>query len=65
MDVCFKKEQEKMKDKGWKYLAIANPANGEEFFSLLYDLNWDDKSMMSVTRDKLYCLCTSKISAER
>lgn len=58
-------QEDRLKDRGYKYLSIANPHNGEEFFKLLFGLKWDDTSMLKITRDKLYCLTSSKISPER
>ncbi|MCO5594055.1 hypothetical protein L7F22_048076 [Adiantum nelumboides] len=54
-----------MRDSGYKYLSIANPAHGEEFLSMLFKKDWNDKSMVGITRDKLYSLCSAKITAER
>ncbi|MCO5585843.1 hypothetical protein L7F22_039776 [Adiantum nelumboides] len=63
MDEAMKREEEKMRDSGYKYLSI--PAHGEEFFSMLFKKDWNDKSMVGITRDKIYSLCTAKITAER
>lgn len=65
LDKAIRAEEERLKDKGYKYLAIANPGNGEEFFSLLFGLKWDDSSTVRITKDKLYALCISKIPQER
>ncbi|MCO5581917.1 hypothetical protein L7F22_035806 [Adiantum nelumboides] len=65
MDEAMKREEEKMRYSGSKYLSIANPAHGEEFFSMLFKKYWNDKSMVGITRDKLYSLCTAKITVER
>ncbi len=60
-----KKEEERMRDNGYKYLSIANPTHGDEFFSLLFNKDWNDKSMIGITRDKIYCLCSAEITCER
>ena len=65
MEAAIKGEEARLKDRGYKYLAIANPANGEEFFEVLYKLNWEESGMVKITRDKLYCLASSKIPKER
>ena len=65
MEAAIKGEEAHLKDRGYKYLAIANPANGEEFFEVLYKLNWEESGMVKITRDKLYCLASSKIPKER
>lgn len=51
---AIKSEEERLKDRGYKYLSIANPENGEEFFQVLYGLNWEEQGMVKITRDKLY-----------
>ena len=61
----MKKEEERMRDNGYKYLSIANPTHGDEFFSLLFNKDWNDKSMIGIPRDKIYCLCSAKITRER
>ncbi|MCO5612684.1 hypothetical protein L7F22_066953 [Adiantum nelumboides] len=65
LDKATKVEEERLKDRGYKYLSIANPLNGDEFFKLLYGIKWDDPGMLKITRDKLYCLRNSKITPER
>ncbi len=65
MDDSIKREEEKFRDSGYKYLSIANPAHGEDFFSLIFKKDWNDKTMVTITRDKLYSLCTAKITNER
>ncbi|MCO5564708.1 hypothetical protein L7F22_018375, partial [Adiantum nelumboides] len=40
-----KQEEARLKDRGYKFLTIANLAHGEEFFELLFDVKWDDPSM--------------------
>lgn len=65
MDQSIKHEEDKFRDSGYKYLCIANPTNGEEFFSMLFNRDWADKSMVGITRDKLYCLCSAKVTTER
>lgn len=65
MDASLKHFEEKIQDSGYKYLCIANPANGEEFFSMLFNRDWKDRDMLGITRDKLYSLCSAKISNER
>ena len=65
MEIAIKNKEENLRDSGYKYLAIANPIHGEEFFSLLYHKDWTDTNMVGITRDKLYSLCTAKISIER
>lgn len=65
MDESIRKEEERMRDNGYKYLSIANPSHGDEFFSFLFNKDWKDKSMVGITRDKLYSLCSAKISRER
>ncbi|MCO5611301.1 hypothetical protein L7F22_065553 [Adiantum nelumboides] len=61
LDKTIRAEEEQLKDKGYKYLAIANPSNDEELFAFLFGIRWDDDSMMQITKDKLYTLCSSKI----
>lgn len=47
-------------------LSIANPANGQGFFSLLYKYNWvKDKDMVGLTKDKVHSIATAKICADR
>ena len=47
-------------------LSIVNPANGQGFFSLLFNYNWlKDKDIVGFTKDKIHSLATSKISPER
>lgn len=65
LEKATKQEEARLKDKGYKFLSIANPIHGEDFFALLYNLKWDDTSMVRVTRDKLYALCSSKVSPQR
>lgn len=65
MDRATKREEEKFRDSGYKYLSIANPIHGEDFFSIVFNRDWSDKTMVGITRDKLYSLCTAKISTER
>lgn len=65
METAIKHEEEKLRDSGYKYLSIANPIHGEEFFSFIFHKDWTDKTMVGITRDKLYSLCTAKISTER
>lgn len=65
MDDAVKRLEEKLQDSGYKYLCIANPANGEEFFKMLFERDWSDKTMVGITRDKLYSLCSAKITMER
>lgn len=49
-----------------KMLSIANPSNGQGFFSLLYNYNWvKEKDMVGLTKDKVHSLATTKISADR
>ncbi|MCO5600745.1 hypothetical protein L7F22_054860 [Adiantum nelumboides] len=36
-----------------------------EFFSMLFKKDWSDKSMIGITKDKLYSLCSAKITVER
>ncbi|MCO5552304.1 hypothetical protein L7F22_005815 [Adiantum nelumboides] len=57
--------EEKLRDNGYKHLSIANPLHGEEFFSMLFKKDWSDKSMIGITKDKLYSLCSAKITIER
>ena len=65
LDKAIKVEEDRLKDRGYKYLSIANTLNGDEFFKLLFGIKWDDPSMLKITRDKLYCLTSSKITPER
>ena len=65
IDAAIRSEEDRLKDRGYKYLAIANPNNGEEFFKVLYGLKWDEPGMLKITRDKLYCLASSKIPSDR
>ena len=65
IEAAIKGEEDRLKDCGYKYLVITDPANGEEFFEVLYSLNWEESSMVKITRDKLYCLASSKIPKER
>lgn len=65
LEKVTKVEEDRLKDRGYKYLSIANPQNGEEFFKLLFGIKWDDQGMLKITKDKLYCLTSSKITPER
>ena len=65
LDKATKVEEERLKDRGYKFLSIANPHNSDEFFKVLYGIKWDEPGMLKVTRDKLYCLTSSKITPER
>lgn len=65
LEKATKQEEARLKDKGYKLLSIANPIHGEDFFALLYNLKWDDTSMVRITRDKLYALCSSKLPPQR
>ncbi len=38
LDKATKMEEERLKDRGYKFLSIANPLNGDEFFKLLYSI---------------------------
>ncbi|MCO5567185.1 hypothetical protein L7F22_020873 [Adiantum nelumboides] len=53
LDKATKVEEERLKDRGYKYLSIANPLNGDEFLKLLYGIKWNDPGMLKITRDKL------------
>ena len=47
-------------------LSIANPSNGQPFFSLLYAHNWvKDKDMVGLTKDKVHSIATAKITPDR
>lgn len=49
-----------------KMLSIANPTNGQGFFSLLYKYNWiRDKDLVGLTKDKVHSLATAKLDADR
>ncbi|MCO5587870.1 hypothetical protein L7F22_041822 [Adiantum nelumboides] len=65
LDDAIKRMEEILRDNGYKYLSIANPLHGEEFFSMLFKKDWSDKSMIGITKDKLYSLCSVKIIVER
>lgn len=65
MDASIKREEERFRDSRYKYLSIANPIHGADFFSIIFNINWEDKAIVDITRDKLYSLCTAKISIER
>ncbi|MCO5550791.1 hypothetical protein L7F22_004282 [Adiantum nelumboides] len=65
IDKATKVEEERLKDRVYEYLSIANPLNDDEFFKLLYGIKWDDPGMLKITRDNLYCLTSSKITLER
>ena len=65
LEASIKREEEKFRESGYKYLSIASPIHGEDFFSIIFNRDWDDKTMVGITRDKLYSLCTAKISIER
>ncbi|MCO5583522.1 hypothetical protein L7F22_037433 [Adiantum nelumboides] len=65
LDDAIKRMEEKLRDNGYKYLSIANPLHGEEFFSMLFKKDWSDKSMIGITKVKLYILCLAKITIER
>ncbi|MCO5608302.1 hypothetical protein L7F22_062508 [Adiantum nelumboides] len=54
LDKATKVEEERLNDRGYKYLSIANPLNGDEFFKLLYGIKWDDPGMLKITRDKAF-----------
>lgn len=40
---------------------VADPKNGQEFFSVLYGIDWGSKGKL-VTEDKLGYLCASAVS---
>ena len=65
LDKATKVEEERLKDRGYKYLSIADPLNGDEFFKVLFGIKWDDAGMLKIRRDKLYCLTSSKIPPDR
>ncbi|MCO5565090.1 hypothetical protein L7F22_018761, partial [Adiantum nelumboides] len=65
LDDVIKRMEEKLRDNDYKYLSIANPLHGEEFFSMLFKKDWSDKSMIGITKDKLYILCSTKITIDR
>ncbi|MCO5582067.1 hypothetical protein L7F22_035958 [Adiantum nelumboides] len=65
LDDAIKRMEEKLRDNDYKYLSIANPLHGEEFFSMLFKKDWSDKSMIGITKVKLYILCSAKITIER
>ena len=47
-------------------LSIANPSNGQGFFSLLYSHNWvRDKELVGLTKDKVHSIATTKITPDR
>ncbi|MCO5549851.1 hypothetical protein L7F22_003325 [Adiantum nelumboides] len=64
LDDAIKRMEEKLRDNSYTYLSIANPLHGEEFFSMLFKKDWSDKSMIGITKDKLYSLCSAKITIE-
>lgn len=46
-------------------LSIANPSNGQGFFTLLYDYHWlKDKDMVGLTKGKVHSLATTKTFAD-
>lgn len=53
------------KDRAYKMLAIANPANGPGFFQLLFKYDWGVKGLVTLTKEKLYILGMSRLSADR
>ena len=57
-EVAIKGEEAHLKDCGYKYLAIANLANREEFFEVLYRLHWEELGMIKITCNKLYCFAS-------
>ncbi|RYA47586.1 hypothetical protein DD599_27160 [Enterobacter cloacae complex sp. CH23B] len=65
LDKATKVEEERLKDRGYTYLSITNPLNGDEFFKFLFSITWDEPGMLKITRDNLYCLTSSKITPER
>ncbi|MCO5582542.1 hypothetical protein L7F22_036439 [Adiantum nelumboides] len=46
LDKATKVEEQRLKDRGYKYLSIANPLNGDEFCKLLFGIKWDDPACM-------------------
>ena len=47
-------------------LSIANPSNGQGFFSLLYAYNWVKyKDIEGLTKDKVHSIATAKITPDR
>lgn len=52
--------------RAYKYLQVANPANGEGFFRLVWDYDWSPANRNGpLSKDKLLVLATSRISNER
>lgn len=47
-------------------LAIANPANGQGFFSILFHYDWEKaEDRVGITKDKLHALVTARVPTER
>ena len=59
----YEVEETLKKRHGYKMACIANPANGDYFFDLLFSLDWD--SDHNVTVDKLKVLTSTKLSPDR
>ncbi|MCO5557139.1 hypothetical protein L7F22_010696 [Adiantum nelumboides] len=51
LDKATKVEEERLKNKGYKYLSIANPLNGDEFFKLLFNIKWNDPGFKKVNNE--------------
>ena len=48
---------------GYKMSVIANPMNGDEFFNILYSLDWESEHFVTV--EKLRYLTCTKLGPER
>ncbi|MCO5554022.1 hypothetical protein L7F22_007548 [Adiantum nelumboides] len=56
LDKARKMEEERLKDRGYKYLSIANTLNGDEFFKLLYGIKWNDPNTKELSDIGIQCI---------
>lgn len=59
----IKQIESSFRDRAYKVLAVANPANGASFLQLIYNYNWNQKG--SLAKDKVVVLGQSHLPAER
>ena len=63
--MAMQAEEERLKNKGHKYLATANPSTRDNLFAIIYGLKWDNNTMGYMIKDKLYNLCSVRIASDK